>query len=122
MKMNKTAKVLSALLLTGAFGVSGSAIAAENAAGVAEHFGLTVKTAKEAHEAAKAGDKDGCLSGIKQSIQHYKELTGAAAGKELQDTIKVVKEAKGECESGNTTKGAELLGQAVPVLEKLQKR
>lgn len=122
MKMNKIAKVLGALLLTGAFGVSGSAVAAENAAGVAEHFALTIKTVKEAQQAAQAGDKDGCLTNIKASVQHYKEITGDAAGKPLQDAMKKVKQAKGECESGNTAKAAEILTEVVPALESIQKK
>lgn len=120
MKMNKITKALGAFLLTGAFGLSGSAFAAESAAGVREHMDLMVKTAKEAQAAAKAGNKDSCLVSIKQSVQHYKELTGDAAGKSMQDAMKTIKEAKGECEAGNTAKAAELLDQAVPAIEKIK--
>jgi len=119
MKMNKTAKVLGALLLTGAFGVSGSAFAAENAAGVKEFMGKTIQTTKEAQTAAAAGNKEGCLSAIKQTKQNYKEITGDAAGKPLQDAMKKVKEAQGLCEAGNAPQAAPLLGEAASTMEKV---
>jgi hypothetical protein len=120
MTMNKTSKILSAMLLTTAFGLSGSVFAAENAAGVAEHMDLTIKTTKEALEAAKSGNKEGCLAGIKQAKQHYKELTGDASGKPMQDAIKRMKDAQTECDAGNTAKAAEILGEVVASEEKVQ--
>lgn len=81
MKMSKTL-FLGGLLLTGTLGMSSGAVAAENAAGVKEFMGKTVETAKQAQAAAAAGDKDGCLSAIKQTKQNYKEITGDAAGRE----------------------------------------
>jgi hypothetical protein len=116
MTTNKTTKILGALLLTGSCGV----FAAENAAGVAEHMGLTIKTTKEAQDAAAAGNKEGCLASIKQAKQHYKELTGDAAGKPMQDAIKVMKEAQADCEAGNTAAAATKLGEVVAAEQKVQ--
>jgi hypothetical protein len=117
MKTSKISKVLGALLLTGA--VSGSAFAAENAAGVKEFMGKTVQTAKQAQAAAAAGDKDGCLSAIKATKQNYKEITGDAAGKPLQDAMKKLKEGQAHCEAGNATEAAPILGDAVATMEKV---
>lgn len=118
MKMNKTL-VLGALLLTGAMGVSGGAIAAENAAGVKEFMVKTVQTTKEAQAAAATGDKDGCLSAIKQTKQNYKEITGDAAGKPLQDALKKVRQAQDLCAAGNTSEAAPLLSEAAAAMEKV---
>lgn len=117
MKMSKIATALSAFLLTGA--VSG-AFAAENAAGVAEHFSLTVKTLQAAQTAATSTDKDGCLSNIKQAKQHYKELTGDAAGKPMQDVMKSVKQAQADCEAGNYAEASSILGEAAKKAESLR--
>jgi hypothetical protein len=118
MKMNKITKVLGALLLTGA--VSGSAFAAENAAGVAEHFSLTAKSAKEAADAAAAGNKDGCLTAIKQTKQHYKELTGDAAGMPMQKAIKRLKEGQEECEKGDTAAATPILQEVAATIERIR--
>jgi hypothetical protein len=120
MKMSKTTRVLGALLLTGAFGLSGSALAAENAAAVAAHFDELVKSAKSAHESAKAGDKDTSLKEIKAAKQHYKELTGDASGKPMQDAIKRLSEAQDLIRAGDTAKGSEILGEVATTLEKLK--
>lgn len=117
MKTSKISKVLGALLLTGA--VSGSALAAENAAGVKEFMGKTIATAKEAQAAAAAGNKEGCLAAIKATKQNYKEITGDAAGKPLQDAMKKVKEGQSHCEAGNVTEAAPILGEAVATMEKV---
>lgn len=118
MKINKITTTLSAMLLTGAF--ASGAMAAESAAGVKEHFQLTIDTTKGAQDAAQEGNKEGCLAKIKQAKQHYKEVTGDAAGKGLQDAMKRVKEAQTECEAGNTGTAAEILGEAVISMQKLQ--
>jgi hypothetical protein len=117
MKMSKIFKALGALLLTGA--VSGSAFAAENAAGVREFMGKTVQTAKEAQAAAAAGDKAGCLTAIKQTKQYYKEITGDAAGKPLQDAMKKIKEGQAQCEADKPQDAAPILGEAVAGMEKV---
>lgn len=110
MTISKTSKILASTLLAGfTFG----AVAAENAAGVAEHLNLTIETAKAAQSAAAAGNKDACLSNIKQSKQHYKELTGAPNGKPMQDAIKVMKEAQENCNNGNTSEAATQLSDVV---------
>lgn len=114
------AKKLSSVLLAGFMSVAGSAMAAESAAGVAEHMGLTVKVTKEALEAAKSGNEAGCLASIKQAKQHYKEITGDAAGKPMQDAMKRMKDAQAACESGNSAQGAEILAEVVAALEKIQ--
>jgi hypothetical protein len=115
MNMSKISKVLGALLLTGAVG---SAFAAENAAGVRDFMKKTLETTKAAQAAAAAGDKDGCLKSIKQAKQEYKEITGDAAGKPLQDAMKKVKEAQSHCEAGNVTEAAPILGDAVAGMQK----
>lgn len=116
MKTSKIAKVLGALLLTGV--VSGSAFAAENAEGVKEFMAKTLETAKQAQAAAVAGDEKACLAAIKQTKQNYKEITGDAAGKPLQDAMKKVKEGQAHCEAGNATEAAPLLGEAVAAMQK----
>jgi hypothetical protein len=118
---NEITKKLGVALVTGFFGLTvGVASAAENAEGVKEHMGLTVKTTKEALAAATAGNGEGCVTSIKQAIQHYKEITGDAAGKPLQDTIKKIKAAKDACAAGDATEGAAVLTDAVADLEKIQ--
>ncbi len=117
MKMSKISTVVSSALL--ALAVSGNVFAAENAAGVKEHFGLTVQKAKEAQASAAAGNKEECLVNIKAAKQHYKEVTGDAAGKPLQDAIKVLKVGQEECEQGNTAKAAATLTEVVNALEKI---
>jgi hypothetical protein len=116
MRTSKISKVLGALLLTGA--VSGSAFAAENAAGVRDFMAKTLATTKSAQAAAAAGDKDGCLRSIKQAKQEYKEITGDAAGKPLQDAMKKVKEAQAHCEAGNVHDAAPILSEAVAGMQK----
>lgn len=96
-----------------------TAFAAENAAGVKEHMGLMLKTVTEAQSHAAQGHGDLCVDSIKQSIQHYKELTGDAAGKTLQDAVKKIKLAKDGCQAGDTGEAASLLQETVPVLEKI---
>lgn len=122
MKKVEFAKTLGALIVGGAFALGSVAVnAAENAAGVVEHMGLTVKTTKEALEYAKAGNEHACLSSIKQAKQHYKEITGDAAGKPLQDAIKRLKVAQEECEKeGGGPAAAGILTEVVASLEKIQ--
>ena len=115
MKMIKTA--VSTTLIALAF--SGSVFAAENAEGVKEHMQITVNKAKDALAAAQAGNKDLCVSEIKVTKQHYKEITGDAAGKPLQDAIKTLKVGQAECESGDTAKAAQTLTGVVGSLEKI---
>ncbi len=121
MKTNKIANGLSALLLTGAFGLSGGAFAAETATGVNEHFDMTIKTAQEAQAAAGAGNKEGCLAAIKQTKQHYKEITGAASGMPLQKAMAKLKDGQAACESGDTAKGATILTEVVNELKAIKK-
>ena len=111
--MKKITAILSAMLL------AGTAFAAENAAGVKEFMGKTVQTAKEAQAAASAGDEAGCKAAIKQTKQYYKEITGDAAGKPLQDAMKKIKEAQAHCEAGNAQEAAPLLSEAVATMEKV---
>jgi Small metal-binding protein len=115
MKMIKTA--VSTTLI--ALALSGSVFAAENAEGVKEHMALTVEKAKAALASATAGNKDQCLADIKASKQHYKEITGDAAGKPLQDAIKTMKVGQEECEKGDTKKAAETLTGVVSALDKI---
>jgi hypothetical protein len=112
---------VGAVLLASVFGLAaGSAAAAESAAGVKEHMDLMVKTVKEANEHAAAGHQDMCVDSIKQSIQHYKELTGDAAGKPLQDAVKKIKAAKDACQAGDPAEAAAVLADTIPALEKVQ--
>ena len=122
MKKVEFAKTLGAMIVGGVFALGGvAANAAENASGVKEHMALTVKTTKEAMEAAKAGNETGCLASIKQAKQHYKEITGDAAGKPLQDAMKRLKDAQAECEKeGGAAKGAEILAEVLAAMEKIQ--
>ena len=122
MKNVEFAKTLGAMIVGGVMALGGAAAnAAENAAGVKEHMSLTIKTTKEALDAAKAGNEAGCLASIKQAKQHYKEITGDAAGKPLQDAMKRMKDAQAECEQeGGAAKGAEILTEVVASLEKIQ--
>ena len=122
MKKVEFAKTLGALIVGGVFGLGGAASvnAAESAAGVKEHMEMTVKTTKEAMEAAKAGNEASCLASIKAAKQHYKEITGDAAGKPLQDAMKRMKDAQAECEhEGGAAKGAEILAEVVASMEKI---
>lgn len=120
MKMNKISKVLGALLLTGA--LSGSAFAAENTAGVAEHFDALVKTAELALDNVNNGNKDAAVTDIKQAKQHYKELTGDASGKDMQDAVKQLSAAQDALRAGDTAKGKEILTQVVPKLKDLRSK
>jgi hypothetical protein len=114
MKMSKISTVVSSALI--ALAVSGSVFAAENAAGVKEHLGLTLEKVVAAQAAAAAGNRDECLSNIKAAKQHYKEVTGDAAGKPLQDAIKNLKIGQEECLAGDTAKGAATLSGVVSEL------
>lgn len=119
--INANLKKAGILLIGGAFAlVTGAASAAENAAGVKEHFGLLVKTAKEAYEHAAAGHADLCAESIKAAKQHYKEITGDAAGKPLQDAMKKVTAARDACQSGDAAAAAEVLKETVPQIEKIE--
>jgi hypothetical protein len=115
--MRKLTTVVSSTLL--ALAVTGGAFAAENAEGVREHMALTLEKSKAAQSSAAAGNKDECLANIKSAKQHYKEITGDAAGKPLQDAIKVMKVGQEECEKGDTAKAAETLKGVVASLEKI---
>jgi hypothetical protein len=116
----KFSKTLGGFVLGGAIALTGSvAFAAENTEGVLEHLSLTVKTTQEALDAAKASNKEGCLSAIKQAKQHYKELTGAPSGKPAQDAMKLVREGQNACEAGDTAKAVDPLTKAVSGFEKI---
>lgn len=117
MKMSKISSVVSGIAFVVA--MTGSVFAAENAAGVKEHFGLTLEKTKAAQASAAAGNKDECLTNIKAAKQHYKEVTGDAAGKPLQDAIKVLKVGQEECEQGDTGAAAITLSGVVSQLEKI---
>ena len=118
MKMSKISTVISSAFL--ALTVSGNVFAAENAEGVREHFALTQEKTKEAQAAAAAGNKDACLVGIKAAKQHYKEITGNAASKALQDAIKTLKVGQEECEKGDTAKAATTIGEVVSALDAIK--
>lgn len=109
--------VFGACLALGAFTMTQGAVAAENAAGVKKFMEETVKNNKDAQAAAAAGNKEGCLTAIKATKQSYKEITGDAAGKPMQDAIKRVKEAQAECEGGSTAKAAEILAEVSKTME-----
>lgn len=115
--MTKLTTVVTTSLL--AVALSGAAFAAENAEGVREHMALTLEKSKAALASATAGNKDECLTNIKSAKQHYKEITGDAAGKPLQDAIKVMKVGQEECEKGETAKASETLKGVVAALEKI---
>lgn len=117
MSLSKISKALGAAVVMSA--VSFSAFAAEDAAGVKEHLGLTLKTAQAAQAAAAAGDKNQCVVEIKACIQHYKQLTGDVNGKPMQDAVKQLKEGKEECQQGNTTKASTTLAEAVGKLQNI---
>ncbi|CAL1241301.1 hypothetical protein [Candidatus Methylocalor cossyra] len=117
MKMYKVIGALGAPLLAAL--LSGTVLAAEKAAGVKEFMGKTLQTTKEAQAAAAAGNKDACLAAIKQAKQYYKEITGDAAGKPLQDAMKKVKEGQARCEAGQPSEAAPILGEAVATMEKV---
>ncbi|MEY4195706.1 MAG: hypothetical protein RLZZ226_2074 [Pseudomonadota bacterium] len=118
MTISKISKILASTTLLA--GISFGAFAAENASGVAEHLSMLVETTKAAQTAATGGDKDGCVSNIKQAIQHYKELTGAPNGKPMQDAMKLMKEAKEDCSNGNTAEAASKLTGVIQVEQKIQ--
>ncbi len=117
MIISKISKFLAVTLLAG---TSYSVFAAESAAGVAEHLNMLIDTTKAAQTSAAAGDKDACLSNIKQAKQHYKELTGEPAGKPMQDAIKIMRDAQADCEGGNTADAATKLGDVVSREQKVQ--
>lgn len=117
MIISKISRFLAVTLLAG---TGYSAFAAESAAGVAEHLNMLIDTTRAAQTSAAAGDKDACLSTIKQAKQHYKELTGEPAGKPMQDAIKIMKDAQADCESGNTADAATKLGDVVSREQKVQ--
>jgi hypothetical protein len=117
MKMSKIVTISGAFVFASA--LSGPVLAAENAAGVKEYMVKTLETAKQAQAAAAAGNKEGCLGAIKQTKQFYKEITGDAAGKPLQDAMKKLKEGQAHCEAGNVHDAAPLLGEAVAGMEKV---
>jgi hypothetical protein len=123
-KMNNrnSKQKIAALLIAGAFGLGAATVghAAESASGVAEYMALTIKTAKQAQESAKQGNKEGCLQGIRETRQHYKEITGDAAGMGLQRAIGKMKTAQFACEAGDTAKGADILAEVVKDLEAVQ--
>jgi hypothetical protein len=123
MKNLRIAKALGALMLGGALAVGGvaSVSAAENKAGVVEFMDKTVKSVEEALAEAKGGNEKGCLASIKQAKQYYKEITGDAAGKPLQDAIKQLKLAQAECEKeGGGPQAAAILTDVVAALKKVQ--
>ena len=123
MKNRKIAKTLGALLTGGVLALGGASClyAAETAAGVAVHMNKTIDSAKEALAHAKEGNEKGCLASIKQAKQHYKEITGDAARKPLQDAIKRMKEAQAECEKeGGAPQAAAILTEVVAALEKVK--
>jgi hypothetical protein len=118
---NPSLKNIGAILIGGAFAIAtGAAAAAENAAGVKEHFALLVKTSKEALEHASADHADLCAESLKAAKQHYKEITGDAAGKPLQDAMKKITAARDACQSGDAGAAAEVLKETVTQIEKIQ--
>jgi uncharacterized membrane protein len=118
MKMSKISTVLSSALLALA---AGNVFAAENAAGVKEHFGLTQQEVKAATEAAKAGDAKGCTDHYKQAKQHYKEITGNAASARLQKAIDVMQTGKDACQKGDTATGVSVGEQVSSELDAIAK-
>lgn len=117
MKMRALSTVMTGMAL--ALAVSGSVYAAENTEGVKEHMALTVEKTQAAQAAAAAGNKEECVKEIKQAKQHYKEITGDAAGKALQDAIKLMKVAQEECDKGETAKAAAKLADVKAQLDKI---
>lgn len=123
MKNLRMGKALGALLLGGTLALGGGAAvsAAENKASVSEFMDKTVKSVEEAQAEARGGNEHGCLASIKQAKQYYKEITGDAAGKPLQDAIKQLKVAQAECEKeGGAPKAAEILTEVVAAMKKVQ--
>lgn len=118
MKMSKISTVVGSAFL--ALAVSGSVFAAENSEGVKEHFGLMLERTKAALAAANAGNKDLCVTEIKAAKQHYKEVTGDAAGKPLQDAIKELKVGQAECVDGETAKAATTLTGVIAQFDKIK--
>lgn len=118
MKTSKISKILGALLLTGA--LSGSAFAAENSAGVAVHFDELVKTSQLALDNANNNNAAAAVTEIKAAKQHYKELTGEASGKEMQDAVKKLSAAQDALKAGDLAKGKEILADAVAQIKKLR--
>jgi len=123
MKNLKIAKKLGALTVGAVLALGGAAsvYAAESAAGVKEAMDKTIKSTQEALEAAKAGNEHSCLASIKQAKQYYKEITGDAAGKPLQDAIKRIKEAQVSCETeGGAPVAVGILTEVVASMEKIK--
>jgi hypothetical protein len=122
--MKNASKKLGVALVTGmlSLGVASLSHAAENASGVVEFMGKTVETTKEAYTHAKEGNEKACVDSIKQVKQFYKEITGDAAGKPLQDAMKKVKAAQLECEKGEGggVAASAILGEAVVAMEKIK--
>ncbi|SMF95851.1 hypothetical protein SAMN02949497_3226 [Methylomagnum ishizawai] len=118
MKIKNLTKVLGAFVLTSI--MSGSVFAAESAGGVAAAFDDLVKNATAAADSAKAGDKDGCLNGAKAAKQDYKQLTGAATGKAMQDTITKLSQGKDLCSEGKVAEAAPILAEVAATLAKLR--
>lgn len=120
MKTSKISKILGALLLTGV--MSGSAFAAENAAGVAEHFDQLVQAASLALDNANNGNAAASITEIKAAKQHYKELTGDASGKDMQDAVKQLTAAQDDLKAGNVDAGKEKLTAVVAKLKDLRSK
>jgi hypothetical protein len=113
-------KILGAMIVGGVFALTTNVtIAAESAEGVKEHYKMLVETLVEAQKQAAAGNEPACRDGIKIAKQHYKEVTGDAAGKGLQDAMKRVRDAQAECEKeGGAPAGAAILAEVVGKLKK----
>ena len=115
MKMIKISTVASTVLLA----LASNVFAAEDAAGVKEHMVAFLQKTKDAQASATAGNKDECVTNIKEAKQHYKQLTGDPAGKPTQDAIKLLKVGQEECEKGDTAKATTTLADVVGRLEKI---
>jgi hypothetical protein len=122
MKKINIPTILSSILISGTLALTASTAtyAAENASGVVHFMNMTIKAVKEARDAATAGNKEDCLDRIKVTKQYYKEITGDAAGKPLQDAMKRVKEAQAECDSGNTANAATILGEVGASMQQIE--
>lgn len=121
MKIEKITKTLGAILLAGAFGLSGApAIAAETAGAVHAHAVEALKTAKEAIEHAKAGHKDQTIETLKVLRTHTKELTGDPIGKNIQQANSRIRDAIKEAEAGNTAGAADKLAEALVPLQAIE--
>ena len=119
--MNKgkfTTVIGSALLVLAA---AGNVYAAENAEGVKEHMAKTLEVAKQALEAAKAGNREECLAKVAATKQHYKEITGDAAGMPLQKAMKTLREGQNLCEgigaNGMVDASKADVKSAIPLIE-----